>query len=98
MDDRTDERTIDAITGGWTIAQRRRGHRHSTDDLMTGWYAAEIVREAHRVSGLLGAEGIDALTRILGFLLVCVGIQFIAVGIGEFVEPFLPAARAAAGV
>jgi multiple antibiotic resistance protein len=57
-----------------------------------------VVREAHRVSDLLGAEGIDALTRILGFLLVCVGIQFIAVGIGEFVEPFLPAARAAAGV
>lgn len=56
-----------------------------------------VLREAHRVADLLGAEGIDALTRILGFLLVCVGIQFIAVGIGEFVEPFLPAARAAAG-
>lgn len=61
------------------------------------------VREAPRVSALLGSEGLDALTQILGFLLVCVGIQFIRVGIGEilaneaFVGPILEAIRAGNG-
>jgi tRNA1(Val) A37 N6-methylase TrmN6 len=36
-----DELSIDSLTGGWSIAQRVKGHRHSTDDLLTGWYAAE---------------------------------------------------------
>jgi multiple antibiotic resistance protein len=42
-----------------------------------------VVREAPRVSSLLGAQGLDALTRILGFLLVCVGVQFIMVALGD---------------
>ena len=33
----------------------------------------------------LGPTGMDALTRIMGFLLVCVGVQFIVVAIGEIV-------------
>ncbi len=54
-----------------------------------------VLREAHRVVGFLGVVGMDALTRIMGFLLVCVGIQFITVAIGEilageqFMEPIL---------
>lgn len=54
-----------------------------------------VLREAHRVVAFLGAVGMDALTRIMGFLLVCVGVQFIAVAIGEilsaseFMEPIL---------
>jgi len=34
----------------WTneIFQRRHGHRHSTDDLLTGWYAAEQVPAPRR--------------------------------------------------
>jgi tRNA1Val (adenine37-N6)-methyltransferase len=35
--------TVDGLTRlpgrTWSIFQRRRGHRHSTDDLLTGWYA-----------------------------------------------------------
>lgn len=27
---------------GWLIAQRRRGHRHSIDDVLTAWYALQI--------------------------------------------------------
>jgi multiple antibiotic resistance protein len=54
-----------------------------------------VLREAHRVVAFLGVVGMDALTRIMGFLLVCVGVQFIAVAIGEilsgeeFMEPIL---------
>jgi tRNA1(Val) A37 N6-methylase TrmN6 len=60
------EITIDALTGGWTIAQRRKGHRHSTDDLLTGWYAAEVVRDARRILDLgsgIGSVGLIALWR-----------------------------------
>ncbi len=32
-----DEITCDAVTADWVLFQRRRGHRHSTDDLLTAW-------------------------------------------------------------
>src|SRR5262249_54996094 len=31
--------TLDGLTRDFKIFQRRRGHRHSTDDLLTAWYA-----------------------------------------------------------
>ncbi|HVH47084.1 MAG TPA: methyltransferase [Labilithrix sp.] len=33
--------TVDGLTATWSIFQRKKGHRHSTDDLLTGWYALE---------------------------------------------------------
>jgi len=33
--------TLDGLTADWRIFQRRKGHRHSTDDLLTAWYALE---------------------------------------------------------
>jgi len=33
--------TVDGLTAAWSIFQRKRGHRHSTDDLLTAWYALE---------------------------------------------------------
>jgi tRNA1Val (adenine37-N6)-methyltransferase len=33
--------TVDGLTSQWRIFQRKKGHRHSTDDLLTGWYALE---------------------------------------------------------
>ena len=47
-----DDITIDALTGAWTIAQRVRGHRHSTDDLLTGWYAAEVAPDPRHILDL----------------------------------------------
>ena len=32
---------------------------------------------------LLGDQGLDALTRIMGFLLVCIGVQFVGIGVIE---------------
>ncbi len=61
-----DELTFDALTAGWTIAQRRKGHRHSTDDLLTGWYAAEVQPDARRILDLgsgIGSVGLIALWR-----------------------------------
>src|SRR3954464_9319956 len=33
--------TVDGLTATLRIFQRKKGHRHSTDDLLTGWYALE---------------------------------------------------------
>lgn len=62
----TDELTTDAITGGWTIVQRRKGHRHSTDDLLTGWYAGEVAPASLKLLDLgagIGGVGLIALWR-----------------------------------
>jgi multiple antibiotic resistance protein len=32
----------------------------------------------------LGRGGIDAMTRIFGFLLICIGMQFLLTGINDF--------------
>jgi multiple antibiotic resistance protein len=37
------------------------------------------------VKRFLGDRGLDALTRIMGFLLVCIGVQFIGLAIVEVV-------------
>jgi tRNA1(Val) A37 N6-methylase TrmN6 len=33
--------TVDGLTATFRIFQRKKGHRHSTDDLLTAWYALE---------------------------------------------------------
>ena len=33
--------TVDGLTAKYRIFQRKKGHRHSTDDLLTAWYALE---------------------------------------------------------
>ncbi len=39
-----EEVTCDALTADFVMFQRRRGHRHSTDDLLTAWYAVDLLR------------------------------------------------------
>lgn len=36
--------TLDCLSGHWKIFQLRGGHRYSTDDLLTAWYAADGAR------------------------------------------------------
>ena len=46
--------SIDALTGGWRIAQRKAGHRHSADDVLTADYALRQVGEGRaRVTSAL---------------------------------------------
>jgi multiple antibiotic resistance protein len=42
-----------------------------------------VLRSARAVSRFLGESGIDAITRIMGFLLVCIGVQFVVIGVFE---------------
>lgn len=69
----------------------------SAADLAAGYVAAVLVivtvalsaflilRASRRVLALLGDDGIASMKGIMGFLLVCIGVQFVANGIAEFV-------------
>ena len=43
-----------------------------------------VLRAACEMVRFLGPSGIDAMTRIFGFLLICIGMQFLLSGIGDF--------------
>jgi multiple antibiotic resistance protein len=43
-----------------------------------------ILRTAASMARILGPSGIDAMTRIFGFLLVSIGVQFLLTGISDF--------------
>jgi multiple antibiotic resistance protein len=40
-----------------------------------------VLKAASRLDGILGASGMNAMSRIMGFLLICMGVQFIINGI-----------------
>jgi multiple antibiotic resistance protein len=46
--------------------------------------AALILRASTGIARRLGDNGLEALTRIMGLLMVCIGIQFIGNGVKEF--------------
>ena len=39
------DESLDHLAGDWRIFQLRRGHRYSTDDLLTAWYGCHLARE-----------------------------------------------------
>lgn len=45
-----------------------------------------VLRSARLISTKLGPNAIEAMTRLMGFLLICVGVQFIASGMRTFVS------------
>jgi len=65
MDDLSDsEVSLDLLAGDWRIYQLRRGHRFSTDDLVTAWRAAVASPGAVRVLDLgcgIGSVGFATL-------------------------------------
>ncbi len=46
------------------------------------------LRGAGAIMRLVGQHGIDAISRIMGFLLVCMGVQFIINGIMELIKTY----------
>lgn len=82
--------TVDGLTARWSIFQRKNGHRHSTDDLLTGWYAIEkrgLV--PHRITrmldlgagigtvGLLALSGLDADARLTSIEAQAISFRFL---------------------
>lgn len=43
-----------------------------------------VLRSSTKITKILGPSGIDALTRIMGFILICIGVEFMASGIKGF--------------
>ncbi len=81
-----DELTTDGLTRDWTILQRRRGHRHSTDDLLTGWYAATRVAPRTRLLDLgsgIGSVGLLVLWRSPGATLIAIEAQEVSFALLE---------------
>jgi multiple antibiotic resistance protein len=52
--------------------------------LITLVIAFVVLRAASQMVRFLGPGGIDAMTRIFGFLLICIGMQFLLTGISDF--------------
>lgn len=44
-----------------------------------------VLRSATRIARWLGDDGTEALTRLMGFLLICIGVQFIGSGVRTFI-------------
>lgn len=83
----TEELTEDHLTIGWKILQRKHGHRHSTDDLLTGWYAAEKTpADRKRLLDLgagIGTVGLLLLWRSPDAHLTCIEAQEVSFGLLE---------------
>ena len=45
-----------------------------------------VLRSANFVSRILGVNGVDSLSRIMGFLLICTGIQFAIIGVQDLIS------------
>ena len=48
------------------------------------------LRSAERVNRVLGQSGIDAVSRVMGFLLICIGVQYGINGVFELIGKPLP--------
>ena len=74
--------TLDGLTATFRIFQRRKGHRHSTDDLLTAWYALEKSPPVTRCLDLgtgIGSVGLLVLAGMPGSLhLTCIEAQEIS--------------------
>lgn len=51
---------------------------------LTLFFSFLVLRAASAMVRFLGTGGIDAMTRIFGFLLICIGMQFLLIGISDF--------------
>lgn len=56
-----DDETLDKLTAGLSILQKRRGHRAASDDTLLAWCAGRAVPDAERVLDLGTGKGTVAL-------------------------------------
>jgi tRNA1(Val) A37 N6-methylase TrmN6 len=72
------DETLDALSGHFRIFQLRRGHRFSTDDVLTAWYGTTWAPSAGAVLDLgsgIGSVGMIAAWRLTGARFVTVEAQ-----------------------
>jgi multiple antibiotic resistance protein len=51
----------------------------------TALFCYVVLRGATRLAKLLGASGVAAMTGIMGFLLICIGVQFVINGVMDLI-------------
>lgn len=74
--------TLDALSGHYRIFQLKKGHRFSTDDILTAWYGTTWAPSARTVLDLgsgIGSVGMTAAWRLQGARFVTVEAQDISV-------------------
>jgi tRNA1Val (adenine37-N6)-methyltransferase len=74
----SESESLDAISGFYRIFQLKKGHRFSTDDLLTAWYGTTWCPRAERVLDLgsgIGSVGMVAAWRLPGARFVTVEAQ-----------------------
>ncbi len=54
--------------------------------IITAVIAWLVLRSAGFVSKILGVNGVDSLSRIMGFLLICIGVQFAILGVRDLIS------------
>jgi tRNA1(Val) A37 N6-methylase TrmN6 len=72
------DESLDALSGHFRIYQLRRGHRFSTDDLLTAWYGTTCAPAARTILDLgsgIGSVGMIAAWRLPGATVVTVEAQ-----------------------
>lgn len=70
--------TLDAISGHFRIYQLRKGHRFSTDDILTAWYGTSWAPSAATILDLgsgIGSVGMIAAWRLQGARVVAIEAQ-----------------------
>jgi tRNA1Val (adenine37-N6)-methyltransferase len=70
--------TLDAISGYFRLFQLKKGHRFSTDDVLTAWYGTSWCPRAERVLDLgsgIGSVGMIAAWRLAGAKFVTIEAQ-----------------------
>lgn len=80
------EETLDASSGHFRIFQLRKGHRFSTDDVLTAWYGSTWVPTASRVLDLgsgIGSVATIAAWRLPGATLVTIEAQEASVALAR---------------
>ena len=72
------EESLDAISGHYRIFQLRKGHRFSTDDVLTAWYGTSVAPSAASVLDLgsgIGSVATIAAWRLHGARIVTIEAQ-----------------------
>lgn len=74
--------TLDRLTKDYALYQRRRGHRHSTDDLTTAWYAvthapAQLRRALDLGTGI-GSVGLSIAWKLPSVMLTAIEVQAVS--------------------
>jgi tRNA1(Val) A37 N6-methylase TrmN6 len=78
--------SLDALSGHYRIFQLKKGHRFSTDDILTAWYGTSWVPSARSVLDLgsgIGSVGMTAAWRLQGARFVTVEAQDISVALAR---------------